>query len=530
MRAFAVLGIAALLVLLWILRPNMIEPFEVITGKADSFVVVSTLQTLTLPDILQTIGSLERGSYLPEFAVKTIENTKGEIVWKAGDPALSDTNQLQYRLTFPQMVTLSTPPPGGQGGPDIPGKFQTSLPNGVVFVGEAFTSPYIIVESTIGILTDPYSLRILSAFGTGKQDPTYKVSSIRDKNNKVFYSWTNQPERFTIVFAAPILLNLADRAIKSAADRVDTSGVVLQPGNAQYNSLGLQRITLLEPDLSVQRAEVKVEIADDPAIPIEGKLSLLVDQRARDLFKTFGDGSANDTYKVLSIKSADGTTVWSADETPAKYRLDFAAPIKLEMAKGVSKKLGGVKFVGLNFTDTPATSSYLDMAQKLLSGIEKSEEQITKDFLTSYKETENPTDYSALAYRDPRSGQPVATMTDMASTVPKGPVLVTNRIKVRAKYTALVAPGVIQTLERGAGATADGKVPKVVEILDEAEKPIWPLKAGMTFVDPGIDAIYIIGYDTMIDVPNTIKPYILSFMPSLAFLNPALPRRSASSI
>ena len=535
----AIIGV--LLFLLWLLSPTR-EGFQNTTGKASSFVVASTLQALTTPANLQTIGALEKGSYLDSYAVKTIENMKGEVLWKAGDPMLSDTVQAQYRLTFPNDVTLAMPAPSGTGGAPTPGKFQNALPSGIVYVGEAFTSPFLIVQSTIGELVNPYYLRILSTCGaakkdpTAKQDPDYKVTKITDESGKTFYTWSNAPEKFKLVFAAPVSQKLFLDALEAASNGT----------NNDYVNLGFKRITLKgadfsspAPDLSAsgQTTTAVVEIADDPNVTVEGKLSVLVNPDALAVFKTFGDGSASDTYKVTSIQSADGTTVWSADERATKYRLEFAGPINLDAAKKeMPRKFAQTKFIGLSFADAPATNaSYLELAAKLLPDRDTSapqgqeEEEITKAFLTSFKEVQSPTDYSGLTYTDPRQrGQPVATATDVSTdtTLPTGPVVVTNRIKVRSKFSTLVTPEVIATLERGAGVTAEGDAPKVIEILDEAEKRIWPPTAGSTFVDPGIDSNYTIGYDAMIDVQNTIQPYITKFMPSISFLNPALPRRT----
>lgn len=553
----AVIGV--LLFALWYTRATK-EPFQNTTGKASSFVVSSTLQALTTPANLQTIGTLEKGSYLDSYAIKTIENIKGEVLWKAGDPLLSDTVQAQYRITFPNDVTISTPPPAGAGGPDTPGKFQTGLPSGIVYAGLTFTSPFLIVQSTITELADPYYLRLLSSFGTGKQDAAYKVTKISDESGKIFYTWSNAAERFKLVFASPISLKLFQNALDSATDKVDSAGKVTQTANATYVNLGFKRITLKgadfsssAPDLTATSTTAVVEIADDPNVAVEGKLSVLVNPAVRDVFKTFGDGSPN----VTSIQTANGTTVWSADEKATKYRLDFAAPIDLDKAKDMMpRKFATTRFVGLKFADSPATPvSYTDrpiyqeilkgmaapderMAQLLgdQAGMLSQDDQIAQDFLTSNPvQTKTSTDTSKdsnFVYKFTNSSsQDIATVSDVSTdaTIPTGPVLVTNRIKVRTKFSTLVTPEVLKTLERGAGVTADGKAPTVVEILDETEKRIWPPTAGSRYVDPEIDSIYIIGYDAMIDVQNTIQPYIIKYMPSIAFMNPALPRQTTKT-
>jgi hypothetical protein len=216
----------------------------------------------------------------------------------------------------------------------------------------------------------------------------------------------------------------------------------------------------------------------------------------------------------------------------------------LDKAKDLMpRKFATTRFIGLNFADSPATPvSYTDQPiyQDIVKAMDTGEQgdaigtfsqddQAANDFLNANPvilDTKTaPSADNTPSYTYPGQNTATAPDTSTDATIPTGPVLVTNRIKIRTKFSTLVTPEVLKTLERGAGVTVDGKAPTVVEILDETEKQIWPPTAGSTFVDPGIDSIYIIGYDAMIDVQNTIQPYIIKYMPSIAFMNPALPRK-----
>ena len=444
---FAGIALVVIAAAVWIF-PRLIEAFENVTGKSTAVVVESDLATLTAADTLRAIGSIEKGTYNDSFAVSSIQDPKGTTLWKRGDTAKTDTTKSQYKLIFPTAVTLAKVEKGGTDSAPIFTQVEVfkpalakALPN-VTYVGEDFTTPFVVVEGQLSVLTDPYFRNMMGTFG-----------ATIGANGK----------------PTPVNLTLV-------SDAKDTS----------------------------------LWKTDDPWYDLSG-------------------ADMTDAKKTLAKKTD-------------KYKLTFDGPLNLTMFRDqLSRKVPSAKYIGLSFTDTPPQeTSYQDILSAAPSASAAGDgsvpEAVKTAFLNSYDEREaaglqdnsvvSPTYTDAKAKPTTASSELVITATSAASA----PAVVTNRFKIRGKYSTLVRPEMIRTFEVAGGKTADGVRPKVVEILNDKNIAVWPADSLTAPYKPSdsLDAngneIFIIGYDLKVDVPNIVAPYITKYMPSITFLNPAMPR------
>ena len=501
--------------LIWLLWANK-EGFQNVTDQGTAFVVDAQLDTLTSVATLKAIGTLQTGTYSDGSAPATIEDYKGTEVWKAGQAPSTTTTRAQYKLKFPSTINFS--------------KFQTTLPTGVTYIGPDFTSPFIILESKPGTLVDPYFRgdaldnykSIMSGFGTGRPDGAYAVTKISDVSGVVYYD-KSAPLRkpYTVNFTADVDLKIITDLLATTAERSTL-------GETDLKSLQLKgtAVTDTRTDFTGVKSKVVVFV---------GSIAALLKPENLEAMKQFGTGTATDTYAPASIKNEAGDTLWVKADPAKRFKVEFAQSVNLRIVQEqVRRKMAGTTYVGLAFTDTPpappATGAG-SMAQ--LGTVDYTTiytpyappSQFPKPFLESGEsagtsETPASADFTAsTTYTDPRS-QPVASTTDYSGYVTNVTPL-TNRIKVRGQWSVISKPGVIATFGIAAGKGPDGTYPKVVEILDYKDQKVWPTG---NYVDTGMSELFTIGYDVMIDPKLSLETYIRTYMPSVTYVNPAMPR------
>ena len=506
---------AALIWLFWTYR----EGFENVTDQGKSFVVEAQLDALTAVTAMKAIGALQTSTYADANAPSSIEDYKGTVVWTGGQPPSTSTTRAQYKLNFPSTINFS--------------KFQGKLPTGITFIGQDFTSPFIILEAKPGFLIDPYYRGnaanryrgIMSSFGTGTASADYAVTKLTDASGTVYYDKlaTSIRKPYIVNFSADVDLKIIGDllAVKAGTDRsslgeTDISGLQLK-GSA---------LTDTRTDFTGVKARTVVFV---------GPLAALLKAENLEAMKQFGTGSKSDTYAPVSIQDDANVTIWTKADPVKRFKVEFAQPVNLRIAAdGIRRKMGGATYVGLAFTDTPpaTTAGRGSMAQlgaadySTINVQTAPESQFPTTFLESGQGAapqETPasaTEMTASAtYVDPRK-QPVATTSDFSRYV-SGVSPTTNRFKVRGLWSKLSTRGMIATLGIAAGKLPDGTYPKVIEILDAGEKKIWP---GDSYVDTGISEVFTIGYDSMVDPKGSLETYLRTYVPSLTYVNPAMPR------
>jgi hypothetical protein len=274
-----------------------------------------------------------------------------------------------------------------------------------------------------------------------------------------------------------------------------------------------------------------------PGIVVEGKLSTLTDPYYLRIFAGFGtgrratefknsqgenvlgDAMTKTEYSILDIQNSNKQIVWRKGEpitriktnSPekitsganqeefaktdpvAKYMLHFTNPINLRILQSdISKKVPNVTYVGLNFSDTAAkTTSYLEEADRLkpegnASKIKakQEDEEITKKFLEATK-TRREQDLENSRY----TGQILETNEQLQASGMM-PGLVTNRIRVRGRYSDLIKPAVRAQFENGVGSNA-----KLIEIIDSVNKKVWPADKDIRYTDSGRADTFVVGFD-----------------------------------
>jgi hypothetical protein len=518
--------------LIWLFWQNR-EAFQNVTDQGTAFVVDAQLDTLTSVATMKTIGALQTGTYSDRTAVATIEDYKGTEVWKAGQAPSTTTTRAQYKLKFPSTINFT--------------KFQSTLPTGLTYIGPDFTSPFIILEAKPGVIIDPYyrgdadnNYRgIMSGFGTGKPETTYAVTKISDASGVVYYD-KSAPTRmnYMVNFTADVDLKIISDMIANPADATGRTPTV---DESDLKSLELKGTAFTDTRTDFTGVKAKT-------VAFVGSLAALLKPENLEEMKKFGTGTAAATYAPATVKNEAGDTLWTKADPMKRFKVEFTLPVNLRIAQEqVARKMGGVKYVGLAFTDTPpsGTGAFGRGSMAQLGAADYStinvqsppDSQFPTTFLASGEsagvseaepsETPAAADFTAsTTYVDPRSQARtnVATGTGDFSRYVSTVTPLTNRIKVRGQWSVISKPGVIATFGIAAGKGSDGTYPKVVEILDYKEQKVWPTG---NYVDTGMSELFTIGYDMMIDPKMGLEDYIRAFMPSVTYVNPAMPRVDA---
>lgn len=314
--------------------------------------------------------------------------------------------------------------------------------------------------------------------------------------------------------------------------------------------------------------------ANDPKsanVVVEGKLSTLTDPYYLRIFAGFGtgrratefknaqgenvlgDAMTKTEYSISDIQNSSSQVVWrkgepitriksatgspekmasgenqeafSKDDSVAKYMLRFTNPINLRVIQtDISKKVPNVSYVGLKFSDTATKGpSYLERADTLKPEgnasklrAKQEDEEITKKFLASTK-TRREQDLENSRY----TGQILETNEQLQASGMM-PGLVTNRIRVRGRYSDLIKADVRAQLERGVGSNA-----KVIEIIDSVNKQIWPTGKDVRYTDSGRADVFVVGFDKSFDVNKTIGPFMKrNRVSGIQFMSAAVPRKA----
>lgn len=521
------------------------EGFENVTGKTKSFVVFASLSTITNLDNQNKIGSIEKGAFDAKYAISSVSDYKGTEVWKVGQTPSTDDTKKQYRLNFPSEITISfvdnSNVPAKTVDVFLP-KLAAAIPTSELsYVGDDFTSSFIIVEANIANLVDPYFRGsaanqykgILSSLGTGRASSEYAVTRILDEAGAVFYDKSGPLRNIYVVrFTSDIDLGIVSTAlaIPTGTDRSSLS---------ETDTKSLRLIGVAPTDTTTTFTNVKAR-----TMAVEGPLSAILSNETMELMKTFGTGTANNVYTPASVETADGKTLWTKTTAIKRYKIEFTKPVNLRIAaETISRKVSGAKYVGLAFTDTPPAAKisgalsqlraadYSTVVNTLTSTAPES--QFPSTFLESGQgappvETPASADAEPPSYVDPRSQGSIPTGTDYIGYVSTMTPL-TNRFRVRGKWSVLSKPGMIATFGIAAGKLPDGTYPKVVEILNFKDQKIWPegSTGAVPYVDTGITELFTIGYDIMIDPKRSLETYIQTYMPSVTLVNPAMPRTSS---
>lgn len=520
-RTWYWIGAAALVAaLIWILW-QVKEGFQNVTDQGKAFIVEAPLDTLTSVATMKAIGALQTGTYADANVPATIQDYKGATVWSAGQaPTTAGTAKAQYKLNFGSTVNFS--------------KFKTTLPTGVSYIGEDFTSTSIIVEGKPGILLDPYyrggaanQFRgIMSGFGTGNPSADYAVTKITDEPGTVYYD-KSAPVRkqYTVNFTADVDLKIIQDLLATTGERADLPETDLK---------ALQLVGTAVTDTRTDFTGVKAK-----TVAFTGPLAALLKSDNLEAMKTFGTGTKSETYAPASIQDAAGTTLWTKGDAAKRFKIEFNQAVNLRIAaQQIRRKISGVTYVGLAFNDTPpaATGSVGAGAMAQLGAADYSvtnvqsppESQFPTTFLDSAPEetTAEPEFTAPPTYVDPRkqASTNLATGTGDYSGYVSTATPLTNRFKVRGQWSTISKPGVIATFGIAAGKTADGTYPKVVEILDYRNQKVWPTG---NYVDTGVSEVFTIGFDVMVDPKMGLIDYIQAYMPSVKYVNVAMPRVDA---
>jgi hypothetical protein len=449
--------------------PGFAASFSNVTGKSTTIVVNSNLKNLTTPSTLSTLATVETGINNPAYEVIDISDYTGKSLWSTGMGTSTLTTPNQYKLKFKSAITTT--------------KFQEKLPlisANATWVGLDFTSPFILLQKeptkwpkndlsgTLWNLTDKYYLGILKTIGDG-------VSPTKMRNSDGIYTYP-----------------------------FDIENVQTTDGTNVWNK-----------------------------------------------------GYFRDTF---------GNTNKIGDKDTNMYTVNFSQPINLRSAKDIVKTKTIFSFVGLDPKDAPdrpydisegrtyynttnkqvlVTPNVYDVSNTLLYGqptnFNPDSYTLTggdANYTTSYSQSlfnspdttftgatrlEPPTSeggYASSAYQYPTYDDPAQTpvtpddLSDLGGS--SAPNMVTNRIKVRGIFQTIILPAIIESLQKGSNAT-------VTEILNETGKPVWPA-TNPPYTGSGMPEVFTVGFNNKVDVPNTIQPYIQRYMPSITYLNPAMPR------
>ncbi len=307
-----------------------------------------------------------------------------------------------------------------------------------------------------------------------------------------------------------------------------------------------------------------------PGIVVEGKLSTLTDPYYLRIFAGFGtgrratefknsqgenvlgDAMTKTEYSIVNITDSNNRIVWkkgdpvtrvksggspekitsganqeefSKEDSVTKYGILFTNPVNLRVIQAdISKKIPNVSYVGLKFSDTAAkATSYLEKADRLKPEgnasklrAKQEDEEITKKFLESTK-TRREQDLENSRY----TGQILETNEQLQASGMM-PGLVTNRIRVRGRYSDLIKPAVKAQLETGVGSNA-----KMIEIIDSVNKKIWPADKDIRYSDSGRADTFVVGFDKSFDVNKTIGPFMKrNRVTGVQFVSAAVPRKA----
>ena len=532
------------------------EGFEDVTGRKRNFVVQASLSTLTSLANQNKIGSVQTGAYDTKYAVATITDYKGTEVWKAGQSPSTDETKKQYRLNFPNDITVSGSENAGTPGTlatrvDVfaPKLVEKGIPaTDISYVGDDFTSDYIIIETTPDKIVDPYIRGeagnqykgILSSFGgvdekgqsivVGRASTDYAATRIVDSADIVYYDKSASVRQdYRVTFSGELDVN----AVKTFLDQTP-AGTKSTLSEDDIQALELRGTDYTDTRTAFNNVRSTTVVFTGPlsAILSEGSLKTL--------------GSQFGSMKPTKVENAARQTVWADPVAPKRFRVNFAKQINLRVAaQQISRKISGAKYIGLSFTDTPAAGPAADEfgirrnlgAAAQIAATDRSvrdaiiatrvpEQQFPSTFLASGENAgSSDTANSATTTQDTTYRDVKATGTDFSgyfSTMTPA----TNRFRVRAKWSVLSKPGMIATLSIAAGKLEDGTYPKVVEILNLRDQKIWPegSPGAIPYVDTGVTELFTIGYDVTIDPKISFETYVQTYIPSIAYVNPAMPR------
>jgi hypothetical protein len=314
--------VAALIWLLWRAK----EGFQNVSDQGTSFVVQAPLATLTTEAALKAIGTLQSGSYEEKFAPVTIEDYKGAEVWKAGQAAGTEMTAAQYRLVFPNTVNFSKFSPAGK------------LPAGINYIGQDFTSMFIIVKGDPGNLIDPLHTGnadnnyrgTYSSLGTGRTNSNYAVSKITNQAGIVYFD-KNAPMTtnfYSMTFNSNVdLKRIQDYIAKAKRGGIDTGNAdpVIAAENRALNDSKWNLLTLKgvsESDTTTDFTGVQ-----NKTIVVQGPLHAVLAPTTREFTKYFSETGA--LAAATEAKAAEdlrgGASGGFSTETTGKLATEQAA-------------------------------------------------------------------------------------------------------------------------------------------------------------------------------------------------------------
>jgi hypothetical protein len=453
--------------------PGFSGSFSNVTGKSETLVVKSSLQNLTDSATLTALGNIETGSTNPTYAVIEISDYTGKSLWSTGMAKSTNTTPNQYQLKFKSPITTT--------------KFQEKLPTtpiSVSYVGLDFTSPFIIVQKesgkwpkddlsgTLWNLTDKYYLGILKTIGDG-------VSPTKVRNDDGTYTYPFDVESIENTNGTNVWKK----------DYLNTSRnpnmfLESEKGTNMFNVNFSKPISLSSAKQIIRTKTifnyVGLKSTDTPDLPID-----------RNNNKKLGGPTYYNDNTYLSKAKTDNPTYNVGRDKSSRFTPDTIA------------LTGGDTNTITADNQTPYTGNYNTITGN------------TSMAPTSEGGYVQPS-YRYPTYQDP-AAQPTTTSNNLSNFGPSSaPSMKTNRVKVRAMFKTIILPVIIKSLETGSNA-------KLVEIINETGAPVWPATTP-PYEDSGMPEVFTIGFDKQVDVQNTIKPYIEKFIPSITYLNPAMPR------
>jgi hypothetical protein len=237
---------------------------------------------------------------------------------------------------------------------------------------------------------------------------------------------------------------------------------------------------------------------------------------------TAPSGTVRPEYTPLRITGPTGTLLWSSsaanaapstDTMVAYWKVEYGSQFSADTFKRILLQKGaGLEYVGLSFPkDLTIPKESPKKAAPQLTGPAASVN--TRYVAPERKEPE---------YKDPRRQD--LGPRDYSKFVAFPGATVTDRIKVQAKYKTITDPRILASLEKGLGSTPDSGPIRITEILNSDEQQLWP-KPAIHYTDSGVADVFIVGFNTQVDVNTTIKPYMEKFTPSVLFYAPAMSRR-----
>jgi len=454
--------------------PGFSGSFSNVSLKSETIVVNSNLKNLTDPAIITALGSIETGMNNPTYAVIDISDYTGKSLWTTGKPRSTITTPNQYQLKFKSPITTT--------------KFQEGLTRtslNMTYIGTDFTSDFIFVEKnakkwpkddlsgTLWNLTDKYYLGIFKTITDG-------VSPPKVRNDDGTYSFTFDIERVE---------DTNGKAVWNKGYKSDTSGNTNIMGDKKIDKYSIyfsKPVSLSSAKEIIQSKTIfnylglqSTDKADAPDRP------------------TYYDS----TYKTSTYPSTrPAYTGGMPTDVPYNFLPDRSS------------------LTGVNTPEIPTTSGiYNTLTGSTTLGPTSEGGYIQPSYkYPIYKDNVGNPIYSYPTYQDPAAQRGITQNNLSKFTTSYGQSIKTNRIKIRSLFKTIILPVVIKSLETGSNA-------KVVEILNETGKAVWPATTP-PYQGSDMPEVFTIGFNNMIDVKSTIQPYIQKFMPSITYLNPAMPR------